>query len=810
MTLKMRHLRILAAAAAAFILVSCDKEAEEQFGFTINNASGTELSGTQSFIYEEVKSFPVVSEGVSKVEFVTPEGWAARLLAPEKKIRVTAPAGDNASAAESGEIKVNITSYDRRTLTRSFNVAVADASIEFAIDGVADGVTLKFAQTAHFPVTFSNVWSAECSAPKGWTVSFDRENALVDVTAPVLKDDTAEHSGTVTVTPASKKGNVGRPVSFNVEVLASSPVLKLDSDKLERVAHGSTHTLKSVEYANIDRLDVSGVPAGWKAEVRKEGDGIALEVTAPASTAEGFTGEGTIRFGLTSDTGEAGSLELPVSMLGINNAEDFLEFAQAYEKGNDCSLWKDGGEVILNSDIDLSGTPKSLFVNTGFSGVFNGTNHTITYKIQSQSGDAGIFQTVKGDGTVKNLRIAGTFDVANTNDRTGGIAAYSNGATFENIVSTVKYTQTGGTRGGTMVGGLVGDETAGGTYRNCHVRGSFSLVAVQFFGGLIADVWDNDGLEIYDCSNESDITISTGGIGLGNAWFGGILGKSDGAGVKMYRTFNSGDFKADFGGGKTNFAGLGGVAGYACGYYEDCYNTGDITFTNSEDKKGSGNVGGLAGAVKVGKGKMLVAKNCYNKGNVKALGDAVGGFIGLIRDGGAGTMKLTGCYNEGLVDCRSVVAYAASFGGMMGTVYNYLEMTDCHNRADVIGYTTQGGAGLIGRGADNVTVTKCTNSGNVYVGSHANVKADKPYAAGLVCGFNQTVVIKESANTGNVYAMVRGDGYASNIFTSLLRNQGGEDASTVDEATVNASASSKVTILLPEEWTDTLPDTWVK
>lgn len=806
----MRHLRILAAAAAAFILASCDKEAKEEFSFTINNESGTELSGTQSFIYDEIKSFPVISKGVSKVDFVTPDGWSARLLATEKKINVTAPSGDNAAAAESGEITVNITSYDRRTFTKYINVAVADASVEFSIDGVSDGLSFKFAQTIHLPAIFSNVWSAECTAPKGWTVTFDQENSMVDVTAPAIKDETAEHNGTVTVTPASKKGSVGKPVSFNVQVLASAPVLKLEADKLERIAHGSTHTLKSIEYANIDRLELSDVPAGWNAEIQKAESGVSLKVTAPSSTAERFTGEGTIHFDITSDSGETGTLDLPVSMLGINNAEDFLAFAQAYEKGNDCSLWKDGEEVILNSDIDLSGTPKSLFINAGFSGVFNGANHTITYKIQSESGDAGIFQTVKGDGTVKNLNIAGTFDVANTNDRTGGIAAYSNGATFENIVSTVKYTQTGGSREGTMVGGLVGDETAGGTYRNCHVRGSFSLVAVQFFGGLIADVWDNDGLEIHDCSNESDITINTGGIGLGNAWFGGILGKSDGAGVKMYRTYNSGDIKADFGGGKTNFAGLGGVAGYACGYYEGCYNTGDITFTNSEDKKGSGNVGGLAGAVRVGKGKMLIAKDCYNKGKVKALGDAVGGFIGLIRDGGDGTMKLTGCYNEGLVDCRSAVAYAASFGGMMGTVYNYLEMTDCHNKANVMGYTTQGGAGLIGRGADNVTVTKCTNSGNVYVGSHASVKADKPYAAGLVCGFNQTVVIKESANTGDVYAMVRGDGYASNIFTSLLKNQGGEDASTVDEATVKASASSKVTIILPEKWTDTLPEGWVK
>lgn len=813
--MKMNYMKILTTVSLALALamaVGCDKEAEEAFTFDINGDAGTELGGTQTFFYDEARAFPVSSEGVSKVEFTTPAGWDAYFAATEKKIHISSPAGDNTSAAENGVVKIDVTSYDRRTLTRSINVSVTDASVEFTLDGVAEGLNMKYAQTMNIPASLSNVWSIESTAPKGWTVVFDREGCKVDITAPALKDETAEHEGTITVTPVSKRGTLGSPVSFSVQVLASAPVLKFEADRLERVAHGSTSTMKSVEYANIDKVTITNVPAGWNVDLQKGDNEATLTVTAPSATAEGFTGSGTVRFDLTSDTGETGELELPVSMLGINDADDFLAFAEAYMKGGDCSLWKDGGEVVVNSDIDLTGTPKSLYVNAGFSGVFNGANHTITYRIESNSGDAGIFQTVKGDGTVKNLKIAGTFNITDGNDRAGGIAAYSNGATFENVISTVKYTQTqiGNTRQGTMIGGLVGDETAGGTYRNCHVRGNFSLVAVMFFGGLIADVWDNDGLEIYDCSNESDVTISTNKIGLGNAWFGGILGKSDGAGVKMYRTYNTGNIKADFGGGKTNFAGLGGIAGYACGYYEDCYNAGDIIFTNGADKKGNGNVGGLAGAVRVAKGKMLVAKNCYNKGTVKAIGDAVGGFIGLIRDGGEGSMKLTGCRNEGTVDCRSEVAYSASFGGLMGTVYNSLEMTDCHNKGKVMGYTTQGGAGLIGRGADNIVITKCTNSANVYVGSHASVKADKPYAAGLVCGFYPTIQIKESANTGDVFAMVRGEGYVSNVFTSVQLNTGNTDASTVDEATVNASKASKVTIILPEKWTDTLPEEWTK
>lgn len=430
--MKMNYLKILTTVSLALAMaVGCDKEVEEAFTFDINGDAGTELGGTQTFFYDEARAFPVSSEGVSKVEFTTPAGWDAYFAATEKKIHISSPAGDNTSAAENGVVKIDVTSYDRRTLTRSINVSVTDASVEFTLDGVAEGLNMKYAQTMNIPASLSNVWSIESTAPKGWTVVFDREGCKVDITAPALKDETAEHEGTITVTPVSKRGTLGSPVSFSVQVLASAPVLKFDADRLERVAHGSTSTMKSVEYANIDKVTITDVPAGWNVDLQKGDNEATLTVTAPSATAEGFTGSGTVRFDLTSDTGETGELELPVSMLGINDADDFLAFAEAYMKGGDCSLWKDGGEVIVNSDIDLTGTPKSLYVNAGFSGVFNGANHTITYRIESNSGDAGIFQTVKGDGTVKNLKIAGTFNITDGNDRAGGIAAYSNGATFE-------------------------------------------------------------------------------------------------------------------------------------------------------------------------------------------------------------------------------------------------------------------------------------------------------------------------------------------------------------------------------------------
>ena len=134
--MKMNYMKILTTVSLALAMaVGCDKEVEEVFTFDINGDAGTELGGTQTFFYEEARAFPVSSEGVSKVEFTTPAGWDAYFAATEKKIHISSPAGDNTSAAENGVVKIDVTSYDRRTLTRSINVSVTDASVEFTLDG---------------------------------------------------------------------------------------------------------------------------------------------------------------------------------------------------------------------------------------------------------------------------------------------------------------------------------------------------------------------------------------------------------------------------------------------------------------------------------------------------------------------------------------------------------------------------------------------------------------------------------------------------------------------------------------------------
>lgn len=802
---------VIAAVATAAVLLaaSCTKEEKENFTFSVSDSGGNAVSGIQEFSYGESRDWQFSATEVSKITLDTPEGWDARVIQAEKAVRITAPGPRDKDLEENGTVRITATSYQASTITVSIDVAVKDNTISFSLEGAEEGLEVKYSETVTLQASVSNVAGIRYTAPKGWTVAYDEATAKVGITAPGFNDTDIETEGSITITPESARGNAGSPVSFNVRILASAPVLVLDMEGLERVPHSSTNVLKSTECVNLCQIEMQSAPEGWTVNASLQGETAEISVTSPAIGAERYTGAGDITLQLVSETGEMSELSVPVSMLGINDASDFLAFADAYTNDEDCSRYIDDGQYILNSDIDISHDSRALYVNRNFSGTFNGDGHTITYRIKAETGDAGLFQTVLGDGTVKNLKIAGTLEITDKTDRAAGIASYSTGGTFENIVSTVAYIEEGGSRG-MMLGGIVADETRQGTYRNCHNRGKFTVNALQFLGGLIADVWDNPGSQMYDCSNEADMEIDMLGINMGNSWFGGLIGKSDGSDFQIYRSFNKGNITLDFGGSKTNLAGVGGIAGFACGYYEDCYNEGDITDINKDDFSGSARIGGLAGCVQNAQGYMLKANNCYNTGDITALGEGVGGLIGIVRDGPEGAMSLTGCHNEGKVDCRSGISSVQSFGGLIGTVYNCLEMNNCTNRGDVMGYTSVGGAGLIGRGADNITVSGCTNTGNVYVGAHSDAIGNYPLAAGLVAGIYPTITITNSSNTGNIFAMVQKEGCASRTFVSDRILSGNSDASSVDEATVSASESASVTLILKDSWTDTFPAEWTK
>ena len=121
-----------------------------------------------------------------------------------------------------------------------------------------------------------------------------------------------------------------------------------------------------------------------------------------------------------------------------------------------------------------------------------------------------------------------------------------------------------------------------------------------------------------------------------------------------------------------------------------------------------------------------------------------------------------------------------------------------------------GGAGPVARAADNLTVTNCTNTGNVYVGAHSDAINNFPLAAGLVVGIYPATTITKSKNTGNIYAMVIKEGCASKTYVSDRLLSGNADNSTVDDETIKNSEGAVITLIMKDGWKDTFPEGWPK
>lgn len=139
----------------------------------------------------------------------------------------------------------------------------------------------------------------------------------------------------------------------------------------------------------------------------------------------------------------------------------------------------------------------------------------------------------------------------------------------------------------------------------------------------------------------------------------------------------------------------GGIVGYAryC-EFTDCVNNADITAAG-------GNTGGI-----VGDGEYLTFTNCVNNGDIYAKKDEVGGIAGEVDDS-----TFTNCKNTGNISTCDEQA-----GGIAGNVYRAI-IKNCTNDGDILyvgtGKSKDEIGGIVGSGYDGVEITDCVNNGNV-------------------------------------------------------------------------------------------------
>ena len=280
-----------------------------------------------------------------------------------------------------------------------------------------------------------------------------------------------------------------------------------------------------------------------------------------------------------------------------------------------------GGEAYagvyfkLTSDITLSGEwapigngsrSSKSYTGNAFKGVFDGGNNTISgLTITSTTGkDAaiGLFGVVDG-GTVKNLNLEVSINVA-TSDLAGGVIGMMlNGATADAI---------------TVSGAVVGHDGVGG------------IVGRLIIDGTIAN-----------CTNNASVTSNYGGIG-------GIVGKAyyeDGSNTATFASItnctNKGTIKAPMY--------VAGIAGLARANVSGCVNEGAIV--------GGTQTGGIVGQL------MAAGTVSGNENKAKVSGTShVGGIIGDYTQSGSYTynnVSIANNTNRGEIaatgDCAAIL-----------------------------------------------------------------------------------------------------------------------------------------------------------
>ena len=170
---------------------------------------------------------------------------------------------------------------------------------------------------------------------------------------------------------------------------------------------------------------------------------------------------------------------------------------------------KESGKYYkLTSDIDLSSESSSDWEGINFDGHFDGQNHTITFNVDNQNRDVGLFYEINSDETeaaVRNLNVTGTIK----GSWTGGIAWSMISGIIENC------TFTGSTNAYSSYAGGIVDLMYGGTIRNCSVNANIS--SNYCAGGIVAEL---RGGNIEKCT-VTENSIITG------SYVGGIAGKID-------------------------------------------------------------------------------------------------------------------------------------------------------------------------------------------------------------------------------------------------------------------------------------------
>lgn len=265
------------------------------------------------------------------------------------------------------------------------------------------------------------------------------------------------------------------------------------------------------------------------------------------------------------------------STISIQTAEDLKALAK------NCTLdtWSQGKTVVLQADIDISGTGFTAIPS--FGGTFEGNGHTISgLSLSDGVSYQGLFRYIQESGTVQNLHVTGTVLAVGEQTYLGGIAGSNAGTIIDCSFS-------GDISGEEQVGGIAGTNEATGTIYQCNTEGT--VTGSENTGGIAG----LNGGTITGCVNRSSVNITY---------------ENDG------QSLDDISISLDQESLESTTNNTGGIAGTSTGVLQNCCNEGDVGYSHV-----GYNVGGIVGH---SSGYM---KNCSNAGTVLGRKD-VGGIVG--------------------------------------------------------------------------------------------------------------------------------------------------------------------------------------
>ena len=344
-----------------------------------------------------------------------------------------------------------------------------------------------------------------------------------------------------------------------------------------------------------------------------------------------------------------------------------------------------GGSYVLTKDLDLTGvawTPQKISGSL----TLDGQGHTIKGLTlnPTQPVNCGLFASVNGAFTVKNLRLDGVeMDMAITTNSYNSyyvavLAGYAQATTLQNVVVDVNITRTGNAT--PYIGGVLGQVNGKLTVSDCAFTVTiqdaegFEASGGGVMAGLAGNARSTTVVERIYAKVDIDVTKATGSAAGGLFPYAGNSIRDSQIEVVL----------------KGDDHNLGGVIARRGGTFELDNCVVDTSLT------GRGNLGGVVGSVS--QGAQMKLTDCRVTTDITMTGKAhAGGIAGYVDQSAA---QLTGCAVDAVVRTqgqdRQTTAIEANGGGMFGKAYRgSMGVASCDVRANfddfVAGNGTVGG-----------------------------------------------------------------------------------------------------------------------